>query len=98
MCGIAGIYNYHAAKEDSPEISVKKMLSAIRYRGPDETGIYINEDLCMGNVRLSIIDIASGQQPIADASGNYWIVFNGEIFNYPELTKEIEKQGIKLKT
>ena len=98
MCGIAGIYNYHSAKEDSPEISVKKMLSAIRHRGPDETGMYINENLCMGNVRLSIIDIASGQQPISDASGNYWIVYNGEIFNYPELTKEIEKHGIKLKT
>ncbi|HMI78421.1 MAG TPA: asparagine synthase (glutamine-hydrolyzing) [Ferruginibacter sp.] len=98
MCGIAGIYNYHSAKEDSPEISVKKMLSAIRHRGPDETGMYINEDLCIGNVRLSIIDIASGQQPISDESGNYWIVYNGEIFNYPELTKEIEKQGIKLKT
>ncbi|MEP7255454.1 MAG: asparagine synthase (glutamine-hydrolyzing) [Ferruginibacter sp.] len=97
MCGIAGIYNYHA-KEDSGEVSVKKMLSAIRHRGPDETGMYMTENLCMGSVRLSIIDIASGQQPISDESGNYWIVYNGEIFNYPELSKEISKQGIKLKT
>ncbi len=98
MCGIAGIYNYHSAKEGSPELSVKKMLSAIRHRGPDETGMYKNDKLCMGSVRLSIIDIASGQQPISDESGNYWIVYNGEIFNYPELSEEINKQGIKLKT
>lgn len=98
MCGIAGIYNYHSDKENSLELSVKKMLSVIRHRGPDETGLYLNENFCMGNVRLSIIDIASGQQPLSDESGNYWIVYNGEIFNYPELRDEIVKKGITLKT
>lgn len=98
MCGIAGIYKYHSAKEISPGISVKKMLSAIRHRGPDETGMYLSENFSMGSVRLSIIDIATGQQPLSDESGNYWIVYNGEIFNYPELRDEIVKKGIKLKT
>jgi asparagine synthase (glutamine-hydrolysing) len=98
MCGIAGIYNYRSTEENSPEISIKKMLSAIRHRGPDETGIYLSDNFAMGNVRLSIIDIASGQQPIADESGNYWIVYNGEIFNYKELSNDISKKGIKLKT
>lgn len=98
MCGIAGFYNYHSAEEKSPEVSIKKMLSAIRHRGPDETGIYRSDNFTMGSVRLSIIDIASGQQPIADESGDYWIVYNGEIFNYPELQATIAKKGIQLKT
>lgn len=98
MCGIAGIYNYHSVKENSISLSVKKMLSAIRHRGPDETGLYLNENFGMGSVRLSIVDIASGQQPLSDESENYWIVYNGEIFNYPELRNEIIKKGIKLKT
>ncbi|HYM95514.1 MAG TPA: asparagine synthase (glutamine-hydrolyzing) [Chitinophagaceae bacterium] len=98
MCGIAGIYNHFSFKEPSLEISIKKMLSVIRHRGPDESGIYLNEKIGMGSVRLSIIDLASGQQPMSDESGNYWIVYNGEIFNYAELRKDIEKKGVHLKT
>ncbi len=98
MCGIAGFYNCSAAENIPAEISIKKMLSVIRHRGPDETGIYLADNLTMGSVRLSIIDIASGQQPVSDQSGNFWIVYNGEIFNYPELKATIEKQGIHLKT
>lgn len=98
MCGIAGFYNCSAAEAIPAEISIKKMLSVIRHRGPDETGIYIADNLTLGSVRLSIVDIASGQQPVSDQSGNYWIVYNGEIFNYPELKIVIEKQGIQLKT
>lgn len=98
MCGIAGIYNYRSAEQTSSEICIKKMLSAIRHRGPDETGIYLSDNFAMGNVRLSIIDITSGQQPISDESGNYWIVYNGEIFNYKELSIELINKGIQLKT
>ena len=60
MCGIAGIYNYRSPEKDSLELSVKKMLSVIRHRGPDETGLYLNDNLGLGSVRLSIIDVASG--------------------------------------
>lgn len=98
MCGIAGIYNYHSFNEPSPELSIKKMLSVIRHRGPDESGMYLGENVSIGSVRLSIIDLASGQQPMSDESGNYWIVYNGEIFNYAELRYDIEKKGILLKT
>ena len=76
MCGIAGFYNCSAAENIPAEISIKKMLSVIRHRGPDETGIYLADNLTMGSVRLSIIDIASGQQPVSDQSGNFWIVYN----------------------
>jgi len=97
MCGIAGIYNYHSTTEPLEE-SVKKMLALIKHRGPDESGIYLNHDIAIGSVRLSIIDLSSGSQPLSDESQNYWIVYNGEIFNYPELRAELIKKGIKLKT
>jgi len=98
MCGIAGIYNYHSRNEPSTERNVKKMLSLIRHRGPDESGVYLDQNIGIGNVRLSIIDLSSGQQPMSDVSGRYWIVYNGEIFNYPELRSELIRKGIKLKT
>ena len=98
MCGIAGIYNYHSSVEPSREHTVKKMLSVIRHRGPDETGLYLGNNIGLGSVRLSIVDLSTGQQPISDESGNYWIVYNGEIFNYPELRSDLERKGIKLKT
>lgn len=98
MCGIAGIYNYPSIDETPFVLSVKKMLSSIRHRGPDESGVYVGDKICIGNVRLSIIDISSGQQPMSDLSGNYWIVYNGEIFNYEELRQDLEKQGVRLKT
>ena len=98
MCGIAGIFNYQSSIEPSAEHSVRNMLSVIRHRGPDESGIYLDEKVGIGSVRLSIIDLASGQQPMCDESGDYWIVYNGEIFNYTELRLDIEAKGILLKT
>ncbi len=98
MCGIAGIFNYNSPTEPSMELSIRKMLSVIRHRGPDESGMYLGNNIGMGSVRLSIIDIQAGQQPISDESENYWIVYNGEIFNYKELRTDIEKKGIRLKT
>ena len=98
MCGIAGIFNYHPNEVLSQENIVKQMLSVIRHRGPDETGIYLGNKVGLGSVRLSIVDLSTGQQPLSDASGNYWIVYNGEVFNYPELRTDLEKKGIKFKT
>ena len=98
MCGIAGIYNYHSTVEPSTERNVKKMLSLIRHRGPDESGVYLDQHIGIGNVRLSIIDLSSGQQPMSDETGRYWIVYNGEIFNYQQLRSELIKKGVKLKT
>lgn len=97
MCGIAGIYSFQS-KESVQEEAIKNMLGIIRHRGPDESGIYINENIGLGNVRLSIIDLKSGQQPLSDSSENYWIVFNGEIFNYIELREELQKKGYVFKT
>ena len=63
MCGIAGLYNYHSSTETSSELRSKKCFRLSRHRGPDESGIYLGENIALGSVSLSIIDIASGQQP-----------------------------------
>jgi asparagine synthase (glutamine-hydrolysing) len=91
MCGIAGIVDYRR-RSDGRHIT-EQMLSAISYRGPDESGIYHSPYATIGNVRLSIIDVAGGQQPLCDPTSRYWITFNGEIFNYRELREELERKG-----
>ena len=97
MCGIAGIYEHKGIPSGSEAI-LKRMLSSIEYRGPDESGIYINSKTALGNVRLSIIDIVTGKQPMLSIDGKYCIVFNGEIFNYVELKTELRRLGYLFKT
>jgi asparagine synthase (glutamine-hydrolysing) len=96
MCGVAGIIDF-TGKANRKQ-TVESMLSAIAYRGPDESGIYHSRYATLGNVRLSIIDIAGGQQPMSDPSSRYWIVFNGEIFNYLELRQKLEDKGYSFRT
>lgn len=91
MCGIAGIVDYNNKFDRLP--IMQKMLSVIGYRGPDESGIYNSPYATIGNLRLSIVDIEGGQQPLSDQTGRYWIVFNGEIFNYPELRDGLIDKG-----
>ena len=97
MCGIAGIYKRTGIITDS-EVLLKKMLTSIQYRGPDESGIYIHNRAVLGNVRLSIIDILKGQQPMSSADGKFWIVYNGEIFNYIELKAVLQHSGYTFRT
>jgi asparagine synthase (glutamine-hydrolysing) len=97
MCGIAGIYHPSIDPSDSPDI-IKRMLSRIQHRGPDESGIFMGQNIVLGNVRLSIIDLATGQQPISDEEGIFWIVFNGEVFNYIELKEELLARGHQFQT
>lgn len=82
----------------SPENLLQRMLARIQYRGPDESGIYINNRVALGSVRLSIIDLQSGQQPLSTQDGKYWIVFNGEIFNYIELKADLKRLGYSFRT
>ena len=96
MCGIAGIIDYKGKATSRPVIEA--MLRAINYRGPDESGIYLSPVAALGNVRLSIIDISTGQQPLSDSTGRYWIVLNGEIFNYRELREILLKKGVSFRT
>ena len=84
MCGIAGVFPFKNPISISLD-SIKRMISVLYHRGPDESGIYIDNYVGMGNARLSIIDISKGSQPIYNEDKTLWIVYNGEIFNYLEL-------------
>ena len=97
MCGIAGYLNLHESEPPS-ELLLRQMLAMIRHRGPDQFGIYLDDGIGMGNARLSIIDLTSGQQPIATEDERFWIVYNGEIFNHRELRRELETKGHRFET
>jgi asparagine synthase (glutamine-hydrolysing) len=91
MCGIVGIVR--SDKSDVDQALLARMCAAIRHRGPDEDGFYVNGAVGLGMRRLAIIDLKSGQQPIHNRDRTAWIVFNGEIYNYRELREQLEKLG-----
>ena len=91
MCGIVGIVNSENKHVD--EALLGRMCDAIRHRGPDDDGFYVNGAVGLGMRRLSIIDLKSGKQPIHNQDRTAWIVFNGEIYNYLELRSKLEKLG-----
>jgi asparagine synthase (glutamine-hydrolysing) len=98
MCGIAGIVSLGDGVPP-PEIDdLGRMAGALRHRGPDEFGIYRDRRAGLAHARLSIIDLSTGQQPLANESGTLWTVFNGEIFNYIELRAELEVRGHRFAT
>ncbi len=97
MCGIAGFFQYNeniAIKKHT----LRKMLTRIRHRGPDQSGVYISESVGLGSVRLSIIDLSTGTMPLSTTNESLWVVFNGEIFNYIELREELIAKGHSFKT
>ena len=96
MCGIAGIINFNGP-EDKQDL-LKKMIGLVRHRGPDASGMYLNGPAGLAHARLSIIDLSSGDQPIHNEDKSIWIVFNGEIFNYPELRNELVHKGHRFST
>ncbi len=99
MCGITGIVNFNSSSVINKE-QLKQMTESLTHRGPDDDGIFINEGktVGLGHRRLSIIDLSSGHQPMANRTGEIWIVFNGEIYNYPELKKELQQKGSNFNT
>jgi asparagine synthase (glutamine-hydrolysing) len=97
MCGVVGQVAV-SGSERIEESQLLQMLAMIRHRGPDEFGIYIDNQAGLGNARLSILDLAGGQQPISNEDGTLWIVYNGEVFNFPELRRELEDCGHRFTT
>jgi asparagine synthase (glutamine-hydrolysing) len=91
MCGITGIVRRDGAQIDRELLA--RMNEAIRHRGPDDDGFYFSEGVGLAMRRLAIIDLKSGRQPIHNADRTAWIVFNGEIYNYRELRKQLEALG-----
>jgi asparagine synthase (glutamine-hydrolysing) len=92
MCGICGQYNF-GNQEPVRRQDLARMAGAIVHRGPDDDGYYISGPLGFGFRRLSIIDLAGGHQPMSDQEESVWVVFNGEIYNFPELRRELESFG-----
>ncbi len=92
MCGISGTCSLKTPQPPCAE-TLLQMISAIRYRGPDETGLYLDDYTGLAHTRLSIIDLSGGTQPIRNEDNSLWIVFNGELFNYPELREQLEPRG-----
>src|SRR3989442_13257069 len=91
MCGIAGILSLDQAPVHEAE--VRRMCGAMVHRGPDGEGYYCRKGVGLGMRRLSIIDLATGDQPVRNEDASAWVVFNGEIYNYRELRKELEGRG-----
>src|SRR5947209_2989186 len=96
MCGIAGILSLRGGPVRAEE--VESMCSAISHRGPDDSGFFVRDDIGLGMRRLSIIDLYTGHQPLSNEDGSIWVVFNGEIYNFQTLRKEMISRGHSLKT
>jgi asparagine synthase (glutamine-hydrolysing) len=92
MCGICGQYDF-VDRAPVLQRDVMRMARSISHRGPDDEGYHIAGPLGLGFRRLSIIDIDGGHQPMSDAEETVWVVFNGEIYNFPELRRELEGFG-----
>ena len=97
MCGVCGVLNLGPHPAPEPEL-LRRMIGALYHRGPDENGAYRDPDIGLGQSRLSIIDRAGGSQPMANEDQTIWIVFNGEIFNYLELTEELRAAGHRFRS
>ncbi len=97
MCGIAGIFHLDTPKPVDPA-RVRSMIDAIAHRGPDGEGIWTAPGVGLGHRRLSIIDLAGGDQPMASTDGRLVVVFNGEIYNYRELRVDLEAWGAEFRT
>ncbi len=97
MCGIAGIFHFDATRAVDERL-LGALAAGITHRGPDEDGFLVRGPLGLANRRLSIIGLADGRQPIANEDGSVWTVFNGEIYNYPDLRAELEAKGHRFRT
>ncbi len=96
MCGIAGIYARPGS--EAPQELLLTMAGELRHRGPDGTGLYVDGRYGMTNNRLAIVDLAGGDQPLSNEDGRYWVMQNGEIYNYVELIAELEDLGHRFAT
>jgi len=97
MCGICGWLNFDRGRMVDP-IRLTAMNATMTHRGPDGDGIYLDNNYGMGHRRLSIIDLAAGQQPLCNEDGTVWVSFNGEIYNYVELMEGLKSKGHRFKT
>ena len=96
MCGIVGVVHRDASRTN--EVCARRMCALLIHRGPDQQGYYFGDRVALGMRRLSIIDVQKGHQPIHNEDRSVWVIFNGEIYNYRELRKDLEKRGHRFYT
>jgi len=99
MCGIAGVFHSKANKAVD-EALLQRMCESVSHRGPDGDGIFVDQHHRVGlaHRRLSIVDLATGGQPMTNEAGDVWLVLNGEIYNYPDLKRELAAKGYQFRT
>jgi asparagine synthase (glutamine-hydrolysing) len=97
MCGIAGLINAPGSREEQTAW-MEAMLAPLAHRGPDDQGLWLGDGAVLGHRRLSIIDLEGGHQPLLDAQNQAVVVFNGEIYNFPELRRSLEGKGFHFRT
>src|SRR5207247_5775727 len=97
MCGIAGIINFQSENVVAPE-QLRRMQDVLLHRGPDGEGLWSEGRVGFAHRRLAIVDVAGGAQPMTTGDQRAWIVFNGEIYNHPELKRELEGKGYRYRT
>ena len=97
MCGICGQFNF-GSSAPVRRADLEGMTKSITHRGPDDEGYFIDGPLGFGFRRLSIIDLSGGHQPMADQEETVWVIFNGEIYNFPELKRELQSHGHVFRT
>ncbi len=97
MCGIAGFYHLRTRHQDAHQ-TLRQMIHPVSHRGPDGFGFFSNEHVGLAHARLSIVDLEGGWQPITNEDRTLWIIFNGEIFNYPELRGSLVERGHQFST
>ena len=97
MCGIVGILNLN--KEPIDRDTFSKMINILSHRGPDDKGIFTDGAIGLGHQRLAVLDLSSaGRQPMTNEDETIWIVYNGEIYNFLEIKKELEKVGHRFRS
>ncbi len=97
MCGIAGAVDLRGTRE-FPAERLLAMTGAIAHRGPDDEQVHIEPGIALGNRRLSIVDLEGGRQPLANETGEIWVAYNGELFEYPELFEQLKGRGHRFST
>lgn len=97
MCGIAGIFS--RLRERAPDEGLlRRMARSIEHRGPDGEGLRVRPGYALAHRRLSIVDLGGGAQPMGDAEGRYWVTYNGEVYNFEELRRELQERGHRFAT
>src|SRR6059036_3192377 len=97
MCGIAGIFCYGSGHAVDAQL-LRQMRDVLRHRGTDDAGEFVSGTIGLAHRRLSVIDVATGHQPLGNEDGTIQIVYNGEIYNFMELTREAEAAGHRFAT